>query len=139
MDATYRFPGLRNKPQCFAPWDRTCSLVFLPAGTRRFEYPGGTWCEGLTACDPERLTIGASRLLVRFTERTSAFCLSSFDDEIVSCWLLASGSEDLALLIRLPSSCGAARFDISLRGALNKDRKCSGGLSKSDSRRTTTA
>ena len=50
----------------------------------------------------------------------SAFCLSSLDDEIMSCWLLASGSDDLALLIRVPSSCGAARFAISWNGAVGK-------------------
>jgi len=53
----------------------------------------------------------------------SAFCLSSFDDEIASCWLLASGSDDLALLIRVPSSCGAARFDMFLKVALDRDQK----------------
>jgi len=42
MGDAYRCLDLLNKLQCFVLWDRTYNLVFLPARTRCFEYPGST-------------------------------------------------------------------------------------------------
>ena len=35
-----------------------------------------------TPCDPDKLMIGASKALVRFTVRMRACCLSSLDEEM---------------------------------------------------------
>jgi hypothetical protein len=56
--------------------------------------------------------MGASRFLVRFMVRISAFWFASFDEEM-AIWL-DGGSLDLALLISTPPSGGGEgpRFDI---------------------------
>ena len=58
--------------------------------------------------------MGASRLLVRVTERMRPCCRSLFDEEMMSCWLV-SASDDRALLTRTPSCCSAPRFDMGKR------------------------
>lgn len=64
----------------------------------------------LTEWAPERLIIGASRLLVRFTVLISPFWRSSVEDMAI--WVVG-GSFERALLTRAPPGGGdAVRFDI---------------------------
>lgn len=64
-----------------------------------------------TPCDPDKLIMGACRLLVRFTVRMRACCLSSFEDEIAIC-VFGAGDPERARLIRAPPGGDALRFDI---------------------------
>ena len=59
--------------------------------------------------------MGASKLLVRFTVRMRACCLSSLEDEI-AIWF-AGGDWDRTLLMRTPPEGGgdALRFDMTVR------------------------
>lgn len=67
-----------------------------------------------TPCDPVKLIMGASRLLVRFTVRMRACWRSSFEDEM-AIWLVGPGEDSRVLLMRVPGGNGeAARLDIFL-------------------------
>ena len=66
----------------------------------------------LTPCEPDRLIIGASKLLVRFTVLMSPCSRSLFEDEI-AIWLFGCGEDDRTLLTSAPPGGGEApRFDI---------------------------
>lgn len=70
----------------------------------------------LTECAPDKLTIGASRLLVRWTVLMRPLLRSSPVEEI-AIWVFAGGGVSLARFITVPWRVGgeALRFDISFR------------------------
>lgn len=68
----------------------------------------------LTECAPDKLIIGASRLLVRFMLRIKPFWRSSPEDEMTSSFL--GGEPERALLTNVPSpGDGVPLFDIAER------------------------
>lgn len=68
--------------------------------------------EELTECEPAKLMIGASRLLVRWTVLMSA-CSRSLFEEDIAIWLACCGSDERARLMSAPCGRGEApRFDM---------------------------
>ena len=65
-----------------------------------------------TPCAPDRLMIGASRLLVRLTVRMRACCLSSLEEEM-AIWVSGAGEPERARFMSTPLGGGdAPRFDM---------------------------
>ena len=80
LDHTHKHLYLRKTLQYSDLWGQTYSLEFQP----REKVKNNTKKHQITRtpCAPERLMMGASKLLVRFTVRISACCRSSLEEDI---------------------------------------------------------